>query len=80
MHEASIAFEIYTIVTDNVKAYNLKKVDVIYIKVGSFNGIFEDSLRFAFKAISKASECEEAALIIEHTEGFELLVNRIEGQ
>jgi hydrogenase nickel incorporation protein HypA/HybF len=80
MHEASIAFEIYTIVTDNVKAYNLKKVDAIYIKVGSFNGIFEDSLRFAFKAISKASECEEAALIIEHTEGFELLVNRIEGQ
>ena len=80
MHEASIAFEIYNIVDENIKGYRLKSVNLILIKVGSFNGINEESLKFAFKSISKGTSCENATLIIEVVNGFELLVERIEGE
>ncbi|GAA0086014.1 hypothetical protein UT300007_24530 [Clostridium sp. CTA-7] len=80
MHESSIAFEIYSIVDENIKRYKLKNVSLIIIKVGSFNGIDEESLKFAFRALSKGTKCEGAAIIIEVVGGFELLVERIEGE
>jgi len=80
VHEASIASEIYDIVEENIKDYNLKNVTLILIKVGSFNGIDGESLRFAFRAISKGSKCEKAKIIMEAVRGFELLVERIEGE
>lgn len=80
VHEASIASEIYDIVERNIKDYKIKCVTLILIKVGSFNGINEESLRFAFKVISKGSKCENAKIILEAVEGFELLVEKIEGE
>jgi hydrogenase nickel incorporation protein HypA/HybF len=80
VHEASIAFEIYKIVHENIKAYNLKNVTLIFIKVGNFNGIDENSLKFAFNAISKGTNCDGAKIIIKLVEGFELLIERIEGE
>lgn len=80
MHEASIALEIYEIVEENIKEYSLESVTLILIKVGSFNGIDEESLEFAFKAISKGTKCENAKIIMEAVVGFELLVERIEGE
>lgn len=80
MHESSIAFEIYNIVDENIKRYKLKNVNLIIIKVGSFNGIDEESLKFAFRALSKGTKCEGAAIIVEVVGGFELLVERIEGE
>jgi hydrogenase nickel incorporation protein HypA/HybF len=80
VHEASIASEIYNIVEENIKDYKIKFVTLILIKVGSFNGIDGESLRFAFRAISKGSKCENAKIIMEAVEGFELLVERIEGE
>lgn len=79
MHEVSIAYEIYEIVGESIKDYNLKNVSLINVKVGSYNGIDEDSLKFAFEAISKGSICEKAKIMLEEVEGFELLVDRIEG-
>lgn len=80
MHELSIAFKIYEIVEENIKLYHLNNVDLIVLKVGRINGIYEKSLRVAFKAISKGSKCEHAKVVIETVEGFELLVERIEGE
>ena len=80
MHELSIAFEIYNIIDENIKEYNLKNVKVILIKAGSFNRIDEKSLNFAFKALSKGTKCENAKIIIDVVDGFELLVERIEGE
>jgi hydrogenase nickel incorporation protein HypA/HybF len=80
VHEVSIALEIYKIVEENIKEYNLESATLILIKVGSFNGIDEKSLKFAFKAISKGQKCENAKITIEEVEGFELLVERIEGE
>lgn len=80
MHELSIAYKIYEIVEENIKLYNLKNVELIVLKVGSFNGIYERSLRVAFKAISKGSKCENAKVVVETVDGFELLVERIEGE
>lgn len=80
MHELSIALKIYEIVEENIVLHNLNKVDLIVIKVGRINGIYEKSLRVAFKAISKGTKCEQAKIVIETVEGFELLVERIEGE
>lgn len=80
VHEVAIASEIYSIVEENIKDYKIKGVTLILIKVGSFNGIDGESLKFAFKAISKGSKCENAKIIMEAVEGFELLVERIEGE
>lgn len=80
MHEASIAFEIYEVVEENIKLYNLKDVSSIFLKVGSFNGIDEESLRFAFKALSYGTHCENVKILIEPGEGFDLIVERIEGE
>lgn len=80
MHEASIAFEIYNIVDENISIFKLQSVTLILIKAGSFNAIDEQALSFAFKAISKGTKCENAKIILENVEGFELLVERIEGE
>lgn len=80
MHEVSIAFEIYEIVESNIQLYKLKDVTSIFLKVGSFNGIDEESLKFAFKALSYGTPCENANIIIEPGEGFDLIVERIEGE
>lgn len=80
MHELSIAFEIYNIIDENIKEYNLKNVNLILIRAGSFNGIDEKSLKFAFRALSKGTKCENAKIMMEVVEGFELLVERIEGE
>lgn len=79
MHEASIALELYQIVEQNIIKYKLETVTLIRIKIGSFNGIYEDSLRFAFGVISKGTKSENAKIIIDEVEGFELLVDSIEG-
>lgn len=80
MHELSIAFEIYKIIDKNIKEYNLKNVNLILIKAGSFNRINEKALKFAFRALSKGTKCENATIMIEAVDGFELLVERIEGE
>lgn len=80
MHELSIAFEIYKIIDKNIKEYNLKNVNLILIKAGSFNLINEKALKFAFRALSKGTKCENATIMIEVVDGFELLVERIEGE
>ena len=80
MHELSIASEIYKIIDKNIKEYNLKNVNLILIKAGSFNWIDEKALKFAFRALSKGTKCENATIMIEVVDGFELLVERIEGE
>ncbi|WP_207752958.1 hydrogenase/urease maturation nickel metallochaperone HypA [Clostridium yunnanense] len=80
VHEASIAYEIFLIIEESVRKYNLEKVNLIVLSIGGYNGIFEESLKFAFTAISKGTKCEEAELIITKTEGFEMVVERIEGE
>jgi hydrogenase nickel incorporation protein HypA/HybF len=80
VHEASIAYEIFLVIDENIRKYNLEKVRRIFLSIGEYNGIFEESLKFAFIAISKDTKCEEAKLIITKTEGFDMVVERIEGE
>jgi len=79
MHEISIASEIYKIVEESIKDYKIKNVTLILIKVGNFNAVDEESLKFAFNVISKGSKSENAKIILEGVEGFELVVEKIEG-
>jgi len=80
LHEASIAAEILMIVFTNIKAYNLKRVTLVLIKVGTFNAIDKESLTFAFNALTKGTACEGATIDLVTIDGFELLVEKIEGE
>lgn len=65
VHEVSIMGEIFEIIKDNVKNYNLKKVNKVVLKIGEFTCVEESALRFAFEAFSKDSEAEKAEMIID---------------
>lgn len=80
LHEVSIAYEIFLIIDENIRKYNLEKVNLIFVSIGGYNSIFEESLKFAFNTICKNTKCEDAKLIITKTEGFEMVVERIEGE
>ena len=65
MHEVSIVQSLISIVCNKADENNLKKINKISLRIGEFSGVFEDSIRFAYKAISKDTIAEGAELIIE---------------
>ena len=65
MHEISIMHDAIEIAVENGKINNIKKIDKIYMKIGEFTCVEENSLYFAFDALSRGTICEDAKLIIE---------------
>lgn len=70
MHEVSIVQNLISIVCKKAEENNLKKINKISLKIGEFSGVLEDSLRFAFTAVSKDIIVEDAELIIEKVEAY----------
>ncbi|WP_129597824.1 hydrogenase maturation nickel metallochaperone HypA [Anaerophilus nitritogenes] len=65
MHEVAVMTEVFEIINENIKIYNLKKIDQILLKIGEFTCVEEHALRFSFEVISKGTICENAKLIIQ---------------
>lgn len=65
MHEVSIIQSVIDIVKEKAYENNLEKINKVSLKIGELSGVYEDSLRFAFKAVSKDTIVEGAELIIE---------------
>lgn len=68
MHEVSIVQSLIDIVCNKAEENNLKKIKKISLRIGEFSGVFEDSIRFAYKAISKDTIVDGAELSIEIVE------------
>lgn len=64
MHEVSIVNDAIDIVKECAKKNHLKEVDAIYLNIGEFNFIENDSLFFIFDILKKDTICENAKLII----------------
>ncbi|WP_425447354.1 hydrogenase maturation nickel metallochaperone HypA [Dethiothermospora halolimnae] len=64
MHEVSVMTEVFQIINENIKIHNLKRIDKVVLKIGSFTCIEESSLRFVFKSMAKETICKDAELII----------------
>lgn len=68
MHEVSIIENVITIVSNKAIESDLEKVTKVSLRIGELSGVLEDSLRFAFTAVSKGTIVEDAELIIEKVE------------
>ncbi|MDF2613789.1 MAG: hypA [Clostridia bacterium] len=68
MHELSIVYNILEIVKEHAKNNNLNHINKVVVNVGEFCSLEENSLTFAFEALSKGILCNGAALVIQKTE------------
>lgn len=69
MHEVSIVYDVIQIVEENSKLNNINKVNKVFMKIGEFTCIDENSIRFAFEILRKNTLCEGATLEIERVKG-----------
>lgn len=67
MHELAVTESIFKIAEKHALQANAKKVTDIYIVVGKFSSIVNDSVQFYWDIISKDTICEEAKLHFERT-------------
>lgn len=80
MHEMSTTQGVLEIIDENIKNYNLKKVNKVVLEIGEDSCIEENNLKFSFEAVSKGTICENAQLIIKKIPGEEIIVEMIEGE
>lgn len=69
MHEISIVYDAIKIVEESSKLNNIRKVTKVFMKIGEFTCIEENSLKFAFEALKKDTLCEGAVLEIKKSKG-----------
>lgn len=69
MHEVSIVYDIIQIAQENSKLNNINKINKVFIKIGEFTCIDENSITFAFETLSKNTLCQDALLDIERVKG-----------
>ncbi|MDU4861679.1 MAG: hydrogenase maturation nickel metallochaperone HypA [Terrisporobacter othiniensis] len=65
MHETSIIYGALEIAKESGENNNLKRIHKIYMKIGEFTCVDENSMRFVFEALKKNTICEDADLIID---------------
>jgi hydrogenase nickel incorporation protein HypA/HybF len=65
MHEVSLMQSLFELVEMYSREHRLKKVTRIVVRVGELACIVPDSLQFAFEAIRKGTNAEEAEFVIE---------------
>lgn len=69
MHEVSIVHDIIETIKESSKLNNINKVNKVFMKIGEFTCIDENSINFAFDVLSKNTLCEGALLDIERIKG-----------
>lgn len=65
MHEVSIMQSTLDIAFEQAKAQGATRVHQLCMRIGSLAGVVEDSLRFAFDAMSPGTMAEGATLVVE---------------
>jgi hydrogenase nickel incorporation protein HypA/HybF len=78
MHELSIATSIVEIATEKVAEHRGERVVAIHIRLGPLAGVAREALLFSFGLACDGTPAEGSALVIEHGEGCDLDVIRME--
>lgn len=65
MHELSIIQDLFKVLIKIATEKKLRKVSVVYLKIGKLRQIVPEFLEFAFSTIAKDSVAEGAKLVIE---------------
>ncbi|WP_019177229.1 hydrogenase maturation nickel metallochaperone HypA [Methanomassiliicoccus luminyensis] len=66
MHEVSVMSSIIESVLEELKKYNVEKVEEVHLTIGEMTFLGEDQLSFAFEILSKGTLLEGSQLIIGH--------------
>lgn len=80
MHEVSIIQSLLDQVERFGAEYAMNRVTRVVVRIGEETCVCEDSLQFAFVAISRGTLVEGAELVIERTPGRALDLQTIEGE
>lgn len=80
MHEVSIIQGLMDQVERFAAEYKMTRVTRVVVRIGDQTSICEDSLRFAFEAISPGTLIDGAEFVIERTPGRALDLQTIEGE
>ncbi|MDD3890073.1 MAG: hydrogenase maturation nickel metallochaperone HypA [Syntrophomonadaceae bacterium] len=68
MHELSIVEGVMTMVRENARQCNIKKVNKLQLVIGKLTMVLPDSLQFCFQALSQDEFFRDAILEIEQRE------------
>ena len=66
MHEIHFLEDLFKDIIAHLKQHNAKSVTQVFLELGEFTEINEESLRFFFKEKSKGSPLENALFNIKH--------------
>jgi hydrogenase nickel incorporation protein HypA/HybF len=78
MHELSIAVQIVEIAEDELLRHGGDRVRSVHVQLGALSGVAKEALQFSFGIACEGTTAEGASLVIEHAEGHELDVLRME--
>lgn len=65
MHELSIAMSMIEMATDELKKYDARKVNTLYLKLGALSGVVSDALLFSWEIACQGTPLDGARLEIE---------------
>ena len=80
MHEVSVIQSLLEHIERYGAEYGLVRVTKVVVRIGGLVCICQDSLRFAFDAVSRGTIAEGAELVLERGAGRELDLQTIEGE
>lgn len=80
MHEVSVVQSLLALVERYGGEYGLSRVTKVVVGVGDQAGVCQDSLRFAFDAVSQGTLADGAAFVLETVPGGELTLQSLEGE
>jgi len=78
MHELSIAMCILDAAEEEAEKYGGVPVAAVHLKIGDRSGVVADALSAAFELAREGSPMPACRLVIESSEGTELLVSALE--
>ena len=81
MHEMGIAEGLVRSIQDKIKQrQDINQVKTVYIRLGKFTGITEESLRFWFENLTQDTKLQGAALAVSLVDGKEIQVDSLEAE
>lgn len=65
MHELSIALSIVDGVTEEAESRDIERVSAVHLRLGTFSGVVQDALLFAWDEACRGTLLEASRLVIE---------------
>jgi hydrogenase nickel incorporation protein HypA/HybF len=78
MHELSIALDLVDVAQEEMARHGGERIRAVHIELGPLAGVAREALMFSFGIACEGTAAEGSHLIIEDTEGHDLVIVRME--